>query len=147
MRVAGDAALNIDKEIHVTDEFKTIDIKGRTLRCIPKCPPSAFFALAEAERSGDGSASLLSYRDFLYTVVVDEDQETLRDLLADRVDPPTFEELNEAIGGAMLEYAGRPTQRPSRSSRGPEPTGGTSKVVSLSQGTVEVVETSSPAGT
>lgn len=47
--------------------------------------------------------------------------------------------LMEIMAGLVEDFMGRPTQQPSPSQLGPSTTGGESKVVSLSAGTVQVV--------
>ncbi|MEU9888014.1 hypothetical protein [Sphaerisporangium sp. NPDC051011] len=57
---------------------------------------------------------------------------------------PEPELLIQIIGDIFEDYAERPTTRPSDSPDGPPTTGATSKVVSLSQATVRVVDGPEP---
>jgi hypothetical protein len=56
------------------------------------------------------------------------------------------DDLDAAIGKLIEEYGERPTKRPASSQDGPQPTGGTSRVVSLKPATDEKDATSSTAG-
>lgn len=114
-------------------------------RCIERPPLGLMFDLAEAEMQGD-SAALVALRKFVRVVVEDDEQERLEELFNNRRATLSIEDLNAGISALMEDYSGRPTERPSRSSSGPEPTGASSRVVSLSRGTVRVEETSSQDG-
>ena len=125
-------------------DAKVLRLKEQEFRCIPQCPPGVLFDLADAEDGG--TSSLKAFRDFMFTLVEDDEHERLNALLRDRRDPPSFADLEQAIGELVKAYSGRPTERPSRSPTGVEATGGPSRVVSLSRGTVRTVEASLPDG-
>lgn len=114
-------------------------IEGREpLRCIAtkSLPPGPVFELAAAMKSGDDMAALAVMWRFIETVVVKDEHAKLRDMLYDTENVITFDQLNVAIGTLMKEYAQRPTPRPSSSAPGRSTRPGTSRVVSLSRGTV-----------
>ena len=127
-------------------EQKYLVLREHRFRAIEQCPPGLFLDFADPAVSATGNP-LRPLRELLYTVVVDEEHERLTALLHERNDPISFQELGAALNVLMTEYAGRPTKRPSLSPDSRESVGRRSKVVSLSQGTVRVDETSSTDGT
>lgn len=126
--------------------MRTFKIAGRELRCIESMPPGVIFDLADAVTDGGVMAQVAAIRKLLYACVVDEDLEQLKAILYDRQNVVPFEDLNAAVGELISDYTGRPSQRPSDSQAGGEPTPPPSRVVSLSRGTVKEAETSSPDG-
>lgn len=173
-------------------EGRTLLLRGRVFRLIPKCPPGVIFDFVEGQeprahlvgagetvetiaaqyRIGTGALRRWNamnedeeltagrvvnirqpsmewaarYQRMLTTLVVDEDQERLRALLYDRVDPPTFPEIEAFVVEAIAGYAGRPTERPSSSPSGAEPTETRSTDDSPSPGTARVVSMSPKGG-
>lgn len=79
-------------------------------------------------------------------LLIEGDEATDGTSLEDAVCEVDIDELDRAIGAAMREHAGRPTQRSSDSSDGPPTTPTTSRVVSFSRGTVETVPAESSTG-
>jgi len=127
---------------------KTLRLGGRDLRCIDKLPLGLLFDLAEAMSSGTENTmrAVAAMSTVVKTVVVKEDLASLSEVLHDTTNVVDITELNEAIGNLMVQYAERPTVKPSVSLNGRERTGGSSKVVSLSRGTVRVDEASPTDG-
>jgi len=127
---------------------KQLVIGGKTLRCIERMPVGMIFDLAEAMEGGEQTMqAVAAMSKMIKQLVVKEDQGQLAEALHSFDNPVGFDELNTALGNLMVQYSGRPLGRPSRLSRGPAPTGGTSKVVSLSRATVSRPASSSTDGT
>lgn len=127
--------------------IRSLRIEGRDpLRCIDakSLPIGIIFDLAEGMDSKDEMRAIASMWKFMKAVVAEEDHAKLRDILYDTKNPVTFAQLNTAIGTLMVEYGGRPTTRPSSSVPGRGPSRGSSRVVSLSRGTVREEEPSKP---
>lgn len=118
----------------------------RRMRCIEVLPPGVIFDLAEGTHEGGTLKAVAAFSRFLRAVVMPADQDLLREALYDTQPVLSYDELNEAAGGLVAEYTGRPTQRPSASPGGSTPTTGPSRVVSLSRATAAEGATSSTAG-
>jgi len=116
---------------------KILVLGGRKLRCIEAIPLGMVFDLAEAMEDGSsGMKAIAAMSKMVRNIVVKEDRGALKEMLADTEKPVTFDELNTGLGDLLKAYnVGRPLGRPSASSPGPDKTGGTSKVVSLSRAT------------
>lgn len=120
----------------------TLKLGGQEFACREQLPPWQLMKVAKAMKSGDLMEQLAASHDFLVAVVQPAERARF-DAYMDTADFDEFSALDTAIGSLMQEYApDRPTGRPSSSPSGPPPTGGTSKVVSLSRGTVEMVGSS-----
>jgi hypothetical protein len=125
---------------------KQLVLGGTALRCIERLPMGMIFDLAEAMESGIEMQAIAAMSRMLKTVVIKEDLVRLDEVLHRVDDAIGFDALNTAIGDLMVQYSGRPLERPSRSARGRKATGGTSRVVSLSKGTVRTSARSSTDG-
>lgn len=122
---------------------KALIIRDKTFPAKEKLSPWLLMKVAKAHRSGDYMAIMAAQYDFLTTQVVDK--AGLVSYL-DGVDDITEEELDQATGNLIAEYAERPTERPSSLPDGSTPTGKPSRVVSFSKGTAKAGEASSRAG-
>lgn len=109
-------------------------------------PAWALMKLAKSQGSGDAMQQVAGLHDFLLAVLADHEHERFEAFMEAHPDVG-FDELESAVGGLMQAYTARPTGRPSRSPAGQTPNGGSSRVVSLSRGTVREEPTSSRAGT
>lgn len=130
---------------------KSIEIKGQTFRCIPALPPGLLMDIAEVtntdERNpADVMRTIATIGRFLKAAIVPEDRGRYDAIVYDTRTILEIDELAEIAGGLIRQYAGRPTVRPSESPIGSDPTGGVSRVVSFSRGTVEEVAPSSTDG-
>lgn len=136
-----------------------LSVGGSSFKCADNFSNWRLMKLASAMKSGDDMRAMGEMHDFIVYLVHPEERDRLdAHLSAVDVDPA---ELENAIGDALVEMAGRgkalpatpagvPLDHlPSRSSGGsPAPAAPSHRVVSLSQGTVEYVtpeETSSTA--
>lgn len=123
-----------------------LKLRDQELECIEALPPGLLFDLSDIAGSNNMSRTLMMYGRFFRTVVAKKDHERLDAILYDTENVITFNELSEAIGELVEEYTNRPTERPSSSPTGADATGGPSRVVSLSPGTVRAGGRSSRAG-
>ena len=108
-------------------------------------PAWALMKLAKSQGSGDAMQQVAGLHDFLMAVLAVSERDRFERFMEQHADV-TFEELETAVGALMLAYTTRPTERPSRSPAGPMPSGGSSRVVSLSRGTVREEAASPVAG-
>ncbi len=108
-------------------------------------PAWALMKLAKSQGSGDAMQQVAGLHDFLMAVLVVNERDRFERFMEQHADV-TFDELETAVGALMQAYTTRPTERPSPSPAGPTPSGGSSRVVSLSRGTVREEPTSSTAG-
>jgi hypothetical protein len=125
---------------------KTITLGDETFNCIETMPMGYVFDLAEAMASGDIMAAVAGMSRTIRTLVVKEEQTRLAEVLHRIENPVGFDELNEALGTAVTQYTQRPLGQPATSPSGRSSTGGVSKVVSFSRGTVKTEETSPKDG-
>ena len=103
--------------------------------------------LASAMNSDDPMRQMGGMYDFVLAVLDPDQHGAFRDAMHSLDDDPeAADRLNEAIGELMVSYTNRPTERPSASPSGAEPTGRSSRVVSLSRGTVKAEPESSTDG-
>jgi hypothetical protein len=124
--------------------MKVLRIRDEEYRCSDVMPVGLMLDIAKA---GDGGiAAVAAIGTVLDTLVVPEDRARLKAVLYRTEDPLDFEELSEAVGPLIAEYASRPTERPSRSPDGSTPIGTSSRVVSLSPVTDRVESASSTDG-
>jgi hypothetical protein len=114
---------------------KTIVLSGKTLRCVEALPLGMYLDIAEAEGSTEPVQQVAALNKIVRAMVVPDDHTKLRRILYDTEKVITIEDLSEAIGTAMVQYSARPLGPSARSAAGPKPTGGTSRVVSLSVAT------------
>ena len=108
-------------------------------------PAWALMKLAKSQGSGDAMQQVAGLHDFLMAVLALNERERFERFMEQHADV-SFDELETAVGALMQAYTTRPTERPSPSPAGPTPSGGPSRVVSLSRGTVQEVPVSSTAG-
>ena len=108
-------------------------------------PAWALMKLAKSQGSGDAMQQVAGLHDFLMAVLAVNERDRFERFMEQHADV-SFDELETAVGALMQAYTTRPTERPSPSPAGPTPSGGPSRVVSLSRGTVHEVEASSTAG-
>lgn len=108
-------------------------------------PAWALMKLAKSQGSGDAMQQVAGLHDFLMAVLAVSERERFERFMEQHSDV-SFEELETAVGALMQAYTTRPTERPSPLPAGPVPTGGRSRVVSLSRGTVREAAASSAAG-
>lgn len=108
-------------------------------------PAWALMKLAKSQGSGDAMQQVAGLHDFLMAVLAPTERDRFERFMEQHSDV-TFDELETAVGALMQAYTTRPTERPSPSPAGPTPSGGSSRVVSLSRGTVREAEVSSTAG-
>lgn len=108
-------------------------------------PAWALMKLAKSQGSGDAMQQVAGLHDFLMAVLAVSERDRFERFMEQHSDVG-FEELETAVGALMQAYTARPTERPSRSPAGPTPSGGQSRVVSLSRGTVREAAASSAAG-
>lgn len=87
--------------------------------------------LAKAQTSGDETIAMAGMYDSIIAVVRPEEHERFGTFM--QAQGIQFPELNEALGTLIAGYAARPTERPSESPAGPQLTGPSSRVVSLSK--------------
>ena len=123
-------------------------IRDQRFACRDKIPGYQLMKLATAAKAaadGDVMDGVAGIHGFLLKVLTDEARPALMAYLDD-ADDIEFDELETAVGKLMESYSDRPTQRPSPSQPGPQSTGGTSRVVSLSKGTAGTGGTSSTDG-
>jgi hypothetical protein len=116
---------------------KEVTLNGQRLTCVDSLPIGVYLDLAEGFRQNYTVACAV----FLKAIVIKEDQERLREIMYDAENVCPWDEITGEASRVLPEYSNRPTERPSESAIGSEPTGGSSRVVSFSQGTV--VETPS----
>lgn len=102
----------------------------------------ALMKLAKSQLSDDTIRKLAGMYDFVNAVVLPEERLRLDEYLSTQELPEGT--LSAAIGTFMREMSGRPTERPSSSPSGGPLTKPKSKLVSFSQGTVQVQEEESP---
>lgn len=115
--------------------------------CVRALPWSFFEGLLSDMHRGDETAIALKIGPFFRTVVVPEQREAFeREVLDQLMTPGAQDEIAGVVAWLIEQYTGRPTARPSDSQPTPETAGGRSRVVSLSRGTVEVVESTSEPG-
>lgn len=125
----------------------TLTLRGQTLRCIENMPPGPLMDMATVQATdSDPFASLAAIRRILFAVVIPEDHALLNQHLYDSREPLDIGDLATAVGNTLAEYSERPTVRPSQSPTGSGPTGGDSRVVSLSPVTESEGEESYMAG-
>ena len=108
-------------------------------------PAWALMKLAKSQGSSDAMQQVAGLHDFLMAVLAVAERDRFDRFMEQHADV-TFEEMETAVGSLMQAYTTRPTERPSPSPAGPTPSGGSSRVVSLSRGTVQEVPPSSTAG-
>ncbi|MGE0133764.1 MAG: hypothetical protein AB7L91_06275 [Dehalococcoidia bacterium] len=123
-------------------------VRQHRFACRDRLPPFVLMQLAGALKSEDGFVRLGGMYEFVRAQIEPGQWprfETAMHAL-DEEEDFTLGELDAAIGALMTGYSARPTERPSNSPSGAGPTGGPSRVVSLSRGTAETEQTSSPAG-
>ena len=108
-------------------------------------PAWALMKLAKSQGSSDAMQQVAGLHDFLMAVLAVAERDRFDRFMEQHADV-TFEELETAVGALMQAYTTRPTERPSPSPAGRTPSGGSSRVVSLSRGTVQEVPPSSTAG-
>ena len=122
-----------------------LTIRGERFAAQDTLPAWALMKLAKSQGSGDAMQQVAGVHDFLMAVLAVTERERFERFMEGCSDI-TFDELETAVGSLMQAYTTRPTERPSPSPAGPTPTGGPSRVVSLSRGTVREVPASSTAG-
>lgn len=106
-----------------------------------KVPGGLIYKIGEAEAEGNVTSMLQRYMQLMRRIVAPQDKERLEQFIdSDAFDDLDPDEIAKAITEAAGEVMGRPTVRPSPSQAGPPETAPTSRVVSLSRGTVEVQE-------
>lgn len=112
--------------------------------CIDKLGTWQLMDLAEASQSSELFTVLAGYRRFLRSVLEPKERSRFERFMNDYTGGE--DDLDNAIGELIKAYTGRPTERPSSSQDGPQPTGGTSRVVSLKPATAEKDATSATGG-
>ncbi|MCC6238105.1 MAG: hypothetical protein IT299_11115 [Dehalococcoidia bacterium] len=122
-----------------------LNIRDERFTAQETLPAWALMKLAKSQGSGDAMQQVAGLHDFLMAILAASERNRFERFMETRPDV-TFEELETAVGALMQAYTTRPTERPSRSPAGPMPSGGSSRVVSLSRGTVREEATSSMAG-
>jgi len=122
-----------------------LTVRGERFAAQETLPAWALMKLAKSQGSGDAMQQVAGLHDFLMAVLAASERDRFEQFMEAHSDV-TFEELETAVGALMRAYTTRPTERPSRSPAGPTPSGGSSRVVSLSRGTVREEATSSTAG-
>lgn len=120
-------------------------VRGEQFAAQESLPAWALMKLAKSQGSGDAMQQVAGLHDFLMAVLVVTERDRFERFMEGHADV-TFEELETAVGALMQAYTTRPTGRPSASPAGPTPTGGRSRVVSLSRGTVREGSASPAAG-
>ncbi|MFA7297315.1 MAG: hypothetical protein WC211_09070 [Dehalococcoidia bacterium] len=123
-----------------------LTVRGESFGARDTLPAWALMKLAKSQGSGDAMQQVGGLHDFLLGVLQEPESKRFEAFMEAHPDV-TFEELETAVGGLMQSYTARPTGRPSPSPAGPMPAGGSSRVVSLSRGTVREERTSRTAGT
>lgn len=123
-----------------------LTVRGERFAARDTLPAWALMKLAKSQGSGDAMRQVGGLHDFLLGVLQEPEASRFEAFMEEHADV-TFEELESAVGGLMQAYTTRPTGRPSPSPAGPTPAGGSSRVVSLSRGTVREGQASSTAGT
>jgi hypothetical protein len=120
---------------------------GEEFECVPRVSHWQLMKLAAAMKGGDLDA-LGGMYDFMQKIVVPSDWQALDDHLSAQVEFD-YDDLESAIGDVLVEMAGR--GKDSAESSGPSsagaptpPTPPSSRVVSLSRGTVEEVPLGAP---
>lgn len=130
--------------------MKTLTLRGEELGCIDVMPPGLLFDLSDIDfETKDPQAAMRNMSalgKWLREIVLDEEQERFRQILYDKKNPISMDDLSDAATKLLMEYAGRPTERPSNSPAGGEASGQPSRVVSLQRATVETVDPSSKVG-
>jgi hypothetical protein len=110
-------------------------------RCVRALPWSFFEDMLALQRAGDDEGIALKIGPFFRTVVVPEQREAFeRDVLDQLMTPGAQEVIVEVVSWLIEQYTGRPTERPSASPPTQPSAGERSRVVSLSRGTVETVD-------
>ena len=122
-----------------------LTVRGERFAAQETLPAWALMKLAKSQGSGDAMQQVAGLHDFLMAILAVEERDRFERFMEQHADA-TFDELETAVGALMQAYTTRPTGRPSASPAGPTPSGGPSRVVSLSRGTVREVPASSPAG-
>lgn len=116
-------------------------------QCVRALPWSFFEDILSLWRSGDENGIALKIGPFFRTVVVPEQREAFeREVLDQLMTPGAQEVIAEVVGWLIEQYTGRPTVRPSASPPTPPSAGAKSRVVSLSRGTVEEVDSIPESG-
>ena len=122
-----------------------LTVRGERFAAQETLPAWALMKLAKSQGSGDAMQQVAGVHDFLMAVLATTERDRFERFMEQHADV-TFEELETAVGALMQAYTARPTERPSPSPAGPTPSGGPSRVVSLSRGTVREAPASSMAG-
>jgi hypothetical protein len=108
----------------------TLSVGGREFACISELPAGLLLDLAASISEG-GMSVIAQYRSFIYAAVVPEEREALRETLNRTENIVSLNDLNEAVGGLLVQYIGRPTSPVSASPVGSEQTTGMPRVMSL----------------
>lgn len=122
---------------------KSITLGGKSLPCIDELPAGLLLDLAEATEIG-GMRVVSEYRKFIYAAVRAEYRQQLDDILHSIEKILSLDDLNEAVGGLMVQYIGRPTSPRSPSQPGSTGIEATSRDVSSLRDTREEVTFSEP---
>lgn len=122
-----------------------LTVRGERFAARNTLPAWALMKLAKSQGSGDAMQQVGGLHDFLLAVLQESEARRFETFMEGHADV-TFDELETAVGGLMQAYTSRPTGRPSPSPAGPTPAGGSSRVVSLSRGTVREEPVSSRDG-
>lgn len=118
---------------------------GVELRFRDNISPGALFDICDIVDDPSEMRTLATIRKFLLAALEPDSVPDFNKLIyAD--DGVALDELSTLAGQLISEYSQRPLTPPSPSATGPEPTEGTLKVVSLSQGTVKMEPMSSADG-
>lgn len=121
----------------------TLRLLGREFTCRDSIAPGRMMKLAKGMQATHPMDMYAAMYDFATALVVEEERSKLDKALDDLEDMSDF---NTAIGEAMKEIAGRPTEAASSSQGGQPTTERTSRVVSLSQGTAQTATEPSRPG-
>ncbi len=129
------------RQAPTTAKDVTFTLGGVTFTCVKTVPSGLIFDIAAApEYDVNPLGALVGLRDFIMHIVVPEQREAFLEMLRGPDDPADFETLEELARYLSEEYLGRPTVPSSASPDGRLETGPSSKRVSLSARTVEVIE-------
>lgn len=125
-----------------------IEIRGRVFPCVDRLPGALMLRLGAAHASRDPAAQAGAVWDLIRYAVLPDVWPEFEAWVMDQHggDPVSAEELAEAAGGLIQEYAERPTGRPSDSRPSPRPSGQSSRDGWSSLGTEPEVRTFSLGG-
>lgn len=139
---------DLDQDLDVTEPEEDTsaylvldpDDDGAKFKCRKTIPRWQMMGLASAVRTGDEMKAMGAMYDFVHAIVLPEQHGALDEYMSEH--DQAYDNLDDAIGSAMqaIVNPGRPTQRASHSSGSSTTTPLPSRVVSLSQGTVDGVK-------